>query len=694
MRKLFSKMLKHKWIILGLYLVVCIISFFCQQQVSVNYDMNDYLPEDSPSTVALDVMDAEFEGGIPNARVMLRDTDIPKALEIKKEIAAVEGVEDVVWLDDSLSIEVPLSMQDKKVVETYYKDRNALFSVTIQEESIVNAITDISSLVGDNGIVTGTAADTAEATVSTVDEIAKIVMIAIPFCLLVLALTTNAWLQPVILLLSIGVAVIINMGSNLIFGEISFVTNASGSILQLAVSLDYSVFLLHRFEETVKEESNLEKAMATALTKSASSILSSGLTTVIGFAALILMRFGIGPDMGMALAKGIALSLISTFTFLPCITLVTYKWIKKTEHRPILPGFDKFATLVTRVMIPVVVIFCIVAFPSYMGQQKNDFYYGSSEIFGAETKLGQDTAEIEEVFGQSDTYVLLVPGTDFSTQLKLIDELKKLPEVTDIISYATQAGPEVPMEYLDKNLLSKLVSENYSRILISVDTPLEGEGTTALIENIYSLADDYYKNQYHLAGAGISTNDLRITISEDNLRVNSIAIIAVFVVLLFSFKSLLIPVVLVLSIETAIWINLTIPYFSGDTLFYMGYLIISSIQLGATVDYAILMTSRYMEMREIYKKREALKKTISSVSVSILTSSIILTVVGYILGYMTTHGLISQLGILLGQGTLCSTAIVFFVLPGLLYLLDRPIEITTHKAKFYRESKKGKKHNV
>lgn len=236
--------------------------------------------------------------------------------------------------------------------------------------------------------MSGSAVSTAISTESTVVEIRRIAIIAVIFVIIVLLFTTKSWFEPVIIMVGLGVALMINAGSNIIFGEISFVTNAAGTILQLAVSLDYSVFLLHRFEECRKETSDPKEAMINALCKSTSSILSSGLTTVIGFLALGLMRFKIGPDLGLALAKGVAISLISVFIFVPCLTLLTYKFLDKTNHRPLLPQFDKFGKFVSKIMIPMSVIFAIVIVPSYLASNSNDFYYGSSHIFGTETQLG------------------------------------------------------------------------------------------------------------------------------------------------------------------------------------------------------------------------------------------------------------------------------------------------------------------
>jgi len=691
MRKFYSIVVRKRKTVICFFLILSIISFFMKNMVSVDYDINDYLPDDSPSTVAINVLEQEFEGGIPNARVMVSNVTIPQALDYKEKLEAIDGVSAVTWLDDSVDITTPFDNLDEKVVETYYKDNTALFTVTIEEDKRIEAVAEIKDLVGGDNAIAGSAVATADATTNTVSEIQTITVIAVLFVLLVLLVTTNYWLEPLVILIGLGVAIIINDGTNLMFGEISFVTNAAGSVLQLAVSLDYSVFLIHRFEECRLENSDPQSAMIDALCKSTSSILSSGLTTVIGFLALVLMRFKIGPDLGLALAKGVAISLIVVFVFMPAFILSVYKLLDKSKHKQLLPSFRRFGEFVRKISIPMVCIFLLIFIPSYLASNANNYYFGSSHIFGEGTRLGDDTAAIESVFGKSDTYVLMVPAGDTATEKELSNELHTLPQVSDIISYVDLAGAEVPLEYLDEKTISQLISEDYSRMVISVNADYEGQETFDLIQKIRNIASEYYPNEYYLAGEGVSTYDLMNTVMDDMLKVNMLAIGAVFLVLLVSLHSISLPVILVLSIETAIWLNLSVPYFMDTTIFYIAYLIISSIQLGATVDYAILMTDRYKENRQSFDKKQAVVQTISDVTVSILTSGSVLTVVGLLMGYISTNQLLAQLGLFIGRGTIFSLAIVLFVLPGLLYLFDRLIvQPPKHKIKYTRKQNEPK----
>lgn len=674
MKKFYEKILNYPKRILILFSVLLIVCIVCKPLISVDYDMNDYLPPDSPSTIALDRMSEEFGGGIPNVRIMIENVTVPEALSYKEQLKAVDGVTDVTWLDDVASVEAPLETLDADTVETYYKDGNAVFQVTVEEDKTSEAVSALRDVIGDDNAMTGSAVSTAVARKSTVSEISHIAVIAVLFVLFVLILTTTSWAEPILILAGLGMAILINAGSNLIFGEISFVTNAAGNVLQLAVSLDYAVFLLHRFRECRKNHENTKAgakaAMIDALTMSTSSILSSGLTTVIGFLALCLMQFQIGPDLGRALAKGIAISLITVFVFMPVLILSFYPMIDKTKHRSFLPSFAGFGKVVQKLMIPFVCLFVIVVAPSYLASNANSFYYGASHLFGPTTQLGADTEKIEETFGESDTYVLIVPKENKERQKELSDALHKLDGVKSILSYVDTVGAEIPESYLDEETYSKLCSDTDTRMVISVTVPYEGDETFALVKNIREIAQDYYPNQWYLAGQGVSTYDLMDTINADMTKVNFVAIAAVFVVLLLTMRSISLPVILVLSIETAIWINMSIPYFTGKSLFFIAYLIISSVQLGATVDYAILLTERYKEYRANLGKKDAVIHTVSAVFVSIMTSGSVMTVVGFLLGYMTTHELLSQLGFLLGRGTICSLIIVLFVLPGLLFLFD------------------------
>ena len=668
----FAAVVRRRRRVLALYAAAAVLCALLSLLVSVNYDINDYLPPDAPSTIAIDVMEEAFGGGIPNVRAMVRDVTVPEALAYKQQIARVEGVTSVTWLDDVADVTVPLEMQDPDTVAAYYKDGAALFTITVSDDQRAEAVAAIDALLGDAGALTGSAVSTAAATNSTVVEVAKIAAIAVLYVVFILALTTASWAEPVLIMLGMGAAILINNGTNLIFGEISFVTSAAGSILQLAVSLDYSVFLIHRFAEVraARPGAAPGDCMVEALTKSASSILSSGLTTVIGFAALVLMQFQIGPDLGLALAKGVAFSLLTVFTFVPALVVTALPWMDKTHHKPLLPSFTGFGRLVSRIMLPMVAVLAVIMVPSYLASNANAYYYGAGHMFAADTEVGRDTEAIEAVFGQSDTYVLLVPAGDTATQSELSAALRALPQVTGIISYVDTAGSEIPPGFLDDATLAQLVSGDTTRMVLSVAADYEGDAAFALVEQVRAIAQQYYPDSWYLAGQGVSTYDLMDTITGDMAMVNFVAIAAVFLVLLVLERSLILPIVLVLCIETAIWFNLALPYFTGTVVFYIAYLIISSVQLGATVDYAILFSDRYREYRQTLDKKPAIVATVATVTTSVLTTGSGLAVVGFLMGAISSNQLLAQLGNFLGVGSLASLTIVLLALPGILYLID------------------------
>ena len=412
---------------------------------------------------------------IPNCRVMVRQVSIPQALELKSQLQQIDGVSKVSWLDDSISLTEPIEMQKRAVVDEWYQQETALFSLTLEKEKQQTAIHAIEDLIGETGVITGTAANSVISQESAGQEIVSIMKIVIPFCAVLLALVSVSWLEPVLFLVTIGFAIVLNMGTNLLFGEISYVTKIAGSVLQLAVSLDYSLFLLHRFEECRKEIADPQQAMLEALCLATPSILASGLTTVMGFAALMVMEFGIGADLGRVLAKGIAFSLFAVLVLLPVLTLRFIGWVDRFAHRPLIPPLFFFGKAALKLRYGAMILFLLVLLPTFLAQSNNVFYYGSSKLYGPDTVLGQQQAAVEAVFGQSNTFVLLVPKGDLGREQALNEDLERLPQTTSIVSYVKTVGAEIPMEYLDETVLSQLISEHYSCILLIADVPAEGD---------------------------------------------------------------------------------------------------------------------------------------------------------------------------------------------------------------------------
>jgi predicted RND superfamily exporter protein len=680
-----KSIVKHKKTVLIIFFAAAAICAVLQNMVSVNYDMMHYLPDQAPSTIALNVMNDEYTVAAPNARVMIPEVSVPQALAYKQRLSEVQGVKEINWLDDAAEINVPLETIPQKTLDSWYKDNNALFTLTIDKKYKDAAIKEIRSIIGDQAAMSGEIVNLEAASRSAGIEIPKMMYILIPIVLVILLLTTTSWFEPVLFLVSIFVAILLNMGTNAFLGEISFVTKAAAAVLQLAVSLDYSIFLLHRFAEFRREGMNVEDAMLNAMVKSFSSIMASGLTTVIGFVALIFMKFKIGPDLGIVMAKAIIFSMLSVLVFLPVLAMVSYKLIDKTHHKPFVPPFKKFSTFVGKTGLVFLAVFALIIAPAYIAQGKNIFTYGASGIYGDDsTQVGRENLQINKLFKKSNNMVLMVPKGNPAAEKALHDDLNDMIEVSSIISYAGNVGAQIPMEYVPDSKLSKLISEHYSRMVITLNSDADGETAFALVEKVRGLANSYYEGAYYLTGESVNAYDMKDTVTKDNIVVNAIAVGSIFLILLLTFRSLSIPLILLLVIETSIWINLSIPYFEGSSIFYMAYLIISSVQLGSTVDYAILFTNRYIENRGLLNSREASRRTVADTAVSILTSAFVMCSGGTIMGIISTNAVLKQLGVLIGRGAIISAVCVLLVLPVMLRLLDKPIQKTTLRLHFVK----------
>jgi predicted RND superfamily exporter protein len=671
---------KHKKIIVTVFAVAAVISGFCIPAVAVNYNMADYLPKDSQSTVALEIMDREFSQAVPNARVMLNGVSLTKALEYKGKIKEIEGVAEVLWLDDVISLKEPVEMADQELVGDYYKDNTALLSVTVKEGYEVSATDAIYRLIGENNSLAGDAVNIATSQKLAFSEAVKAFAILVPIILFILFISTQSWIEPFLFLGSIGISVLINMGTNIFFGEVSFMTQAISPILQMAVSLDYAIFLLHSFFDYRRQTQDVHKAMQLAMKRAFPAVIASALTTLFGFVALIFMRFRIGSDLGINLVKGIIFSFISVMVFLPGLTLCCYKMIDRTRHRHILPNFTRSGKVFLKLKIPCLILFAVIILPGFLAQGKNTFMYGFGSISSG-SRSGLDEVKISEKFGQSTAIVLLVPKGAYAKEKLLCEELQSMAHIKQVIAYATMVGVTIPEDYLDPFVTGQFYSENYCRIILYTDTPEESDTAFSVVRQVQDKAKAYYGNDVYSCGQSANLLDMKNTIQADAGKVNLIAVGAILLVLLLTFRSISVPLILLLTIEAAIWINLAVPYFYGRTICYIGYLVINTVQLGATVDYAILFTDHYLVLRRQKPKKEAALLTYGETFHSILVSAVILASAGFVVAYTSTNPIVSELGMLLGRGTILSMIMVVCVLPQLLLLFDRVIEKTTLQRK-------------
>ncbi|MGD6942569.1 efflux RND transporter permease subunit [Cytobacillus gottheilii] len=644
--------------------------------------MVDYLPDDAGSTKAMEIMEEEFTATVPNTRVMISDVTVQEALSFKDELAAIDGVSEVIWLDDVVDLKTPLEMADRDTVESYYKDRNALFSIAVTTGEEVAITDEIYELIGEEGAIAGEAINTASSQKMAGTESMYAAILLVPLIIFILVVSTTSWIEPLFFLTAIGVSVLINLGTNIFIGEVSFVTQSVAPILQLAVSLDYAVFLLHSFSDYRKKTNSPEEAMQLAMKKSFPAITASAATTFFGFIALTFMEFQIGSDLGLNLVKGIILSFISVMVFLPALTLYFYKWMDKTQHKSFVPSFAGTGKLMMKLRFPSLLLVLIIIVPAFLAQSNTTFTYGLGEQ-PETTRAGSDFIVIKEAFGEATPIVLLVPKGDTAKEAELVEDLEQLDYVTSVIAYVNNVGAVIPPEYLGESITSEFYSENYSRIIINTNQATEGDIPFSIVSNVEEIAENYYGDEAFSLGESVTLYDIKNTVATDNIVVNILTVVSIAIVLLVTFKSISIPVVLLLTIQSAVWINLSIPYFSNSSLVFVGYLIISTVQLAATVDYAILLTEAYNEHRKEMPAMKAIKKTLDEKTFSISISAAILSSVGFILWATSSNPIVSSIGLLLGRGALLAFIMVVLLLPAMLVVFDKVIKKTTMKSNFY-----------
>ena len=708
--------IRHRKAVVAVFLAAAVVCAAFIPFVKTNYNMVDYLPDEAQSTTAVEIMEQEFSQAVPNANVLVHDVTVPQALAFKDKIAAVDGVEGVMWLDDVMDVAEPLETADQETVETYYRvndpassgtDREApsatagaeaagtaLFQVTVAEGEEGTAIPALRGLVdqasadnaaaGGRGLanaVSGEAMDTAQLQANTVQEVLGAVAIIVPAILLLLVLSTLSWIEPVLFIAAIGVSIVLNMGTNIVLGEVSFITYSVSPILQLAVSLDYAIFLLHAFAAERQRTADVEQAMACAMRRSLSTIAASATTTLFGFAALAFMQFQIGADLGINLVKGIAFSFVTVMVFLPALTLLVYRAIDKTAHRPLMPSFKNVDKALSKVRVPALVLVLALVVPAFLGQAHTVFTYQNNSP-DPNLRSGADTLMVQDEFGHQNPLVVLVPRGDVAAEAALAADLEKVDNVKGVLSYASTVGSAIPSGFLDASVTDQFYSENYARIIAYTSTDVESDEAFATVQAVQDVAARHY-GTFYTAGQSANLYDMKNIVAVDNVVVSGIAVVAILCVLLVTFRSIALPLVLLLTIESGIWINLSIPYFTGEPVNFIGYLVINTVQLGATIDYGILLTTHYLDHRRREPARQAIRLALGETFPSLLVSAGILATAGFALSFTSSMSAVASLGLLLGRGALLSLALVTCFLPGLLVYLDGFIRRTTWHAGFF-----------
>ncbi|BAL00343.1 hypothetical protein OBV_31440 [Oscillibacter valericigenes Sjm18-20] len=643
--------------------------------VGVNYDLTKYLPESTESSKALSILKEDFT--YPGTgRVMLKRVSLYEAKALKDRIESVDGVDMVMWCDTKTNIYGADTFISYSKIRDYYKDGNAYMDVTFTDSdsssSTHKAVNEVKQIIGDKGVIAGSAAADAMLGPTVDAATARVMVLAVIFIFLLLTLTTTSWFEPVLFMAVMFIAIVLGMGTNLLFGEVSFMSNAVGATLQLACSIDYSIFLLHAFTREKAAGAPPEQAMANALRSAVSSIGASGATTIVGFLALALMRFKIGRDMGLVLAKGIAFSLVTVLLLMPALILRFQKIIEKTSHRSFMPGFRKFGEFDYKIRIPVLIIILFLVIPCYVAQGMSDFTYGNDSIANTPgTEIYENEQAIDKEFGQSNMMLALVPIGDNKAEKKLTEELDGLPYSKYAMSLSSILPDGIPEEIVPRSLVKKLHSKHWARIIVNVRSPGESKEAFGYANKIRSIIKKYYPNQTtYLTGLTPSTQDIKQVITKDYSFVNILSLLGVSLVIAITYKSLVLPFIVLIPIEAAVFINTAIPYVMGNRTMFLGFIIVSCVQLGATVDYSILLTGNYLDARIRSNKKEAAILAVTQSALPIMTSGLILTTVGYGQYFLTSIAAIASLGELIGRGAFISTLLVLFLLPACLMMFD------------------------
>ena len=678
--------INHRKLIEKIFTVLVLLSLICAPMVGINYDLTKYLPDSSPSAQALDIMEDEFT--YPGmGRVMLKDVTLYEAKNIKDRIAEVDGVDMVMWADLTTNIYGSSEFIDYDDIDDYYHEDNqtAYMDIVFKDKDSSSqthkAIRQIEQIVGDHGLVAGSATSDTNLGPTINKEVARVMVLAVIIIYIILTITTTSWFEPVMFLSILGIAIVINMGTNIFLGEISFLSNAVGAVLQLACSMDYSIFLLHAFTQERAQGIEPEQAMANAWRSAFSSVFASGMTTIVGFAAMCLMNFGIGPDMGIVLAKGIAISLATVLLLMPALILRFQDIVAKTKHRPFIPtqsrGIGNFAFRIRR---PLFIAVLLIIIPCYVAQGMANFSYGNEAVANSPgTPVYEAEQQMNAEFGKSNMMIALVPLDSNLTEKQMTDEIDDLPYVKYALSLSSVLPEGIPEDFLPENITSIMHSEHWARVIINVRSSGESEDAFHFADSIRAIVNRYYPGETtYLVGVTPSTQDIKSIIVPDYNRVNIVSLLGVALVVALTYKALILPLVVLIPIECAIFINTALPYIYGQRTMYLGFIIVGCIQLGATVDYSILMTGNYLDARTQGDKKEAAIRAVSTSAESVMTSGMIVMTVAYGLYFMTSVEAISSLGRLIGRGAFISVIMVLFFLPMCLMIFDRFIVKPDH----------------
>jgi uncharacterized protein len=661
--------------------LMVIISAFWIPNVKTNYDMTQYLPIDSNTKIGLEILETEF-GKESSIEVLINDITVSNVLAIKEELLSVNLVTSVIWLDDYVDLNiVPIEFIDSSVVAPFYQDEDALLIINFSGDSyqleLTKSIEDIRNIVSDYVVqYRGDVLLNMEARSIASGEVIKILFLIIPIIIIILLFASKTWIEPIIILISLGVGVVLNSGTNALLPDVSFITLTMALALQLALSLDYSLFLIHRFYEEKVIETDPVKASKLALKHAFPSITASAFTTIAGFSALFLMDYRIGTDIALVLSKGILFSYLSAVIVLPILLIWFDKLITKTNHPVFLPSFKRYSKALHKLRFILVPVLIIISIAGFIYQQKTEYVYGSGSIANETTTLYIDNQIISERFGSKNISVILIPNETVLQEVNLVNHLLSLENIESVQALVTSVDPNIPREFLPVALVSQFVGTDYSRIIINTNIDGENAEMYALNDEIKETIELYY-DEYYMIGMASSVSDIKDSVLADSTWVVIFSSLAVGFIIMLIFKSISIPLLLVMIIQASVWLNVSLLFAQGIQTQYIGYLVVMSIQLGATIDYAVLLTNRYMEFRKVMNPHDSILEAFQKSSASIIISAVVLSVAGFVEGFFSDILSVTEIGLLLGKGALISGLLIFIFLPPSLVLLDKIIMKTT-----------------
>lgn len=682
MQKFGRGVVKLRVPILIVSVLLLIPSIFGFLSTRINYDILSYLPSDIETMKGQDIMLDEFgKGGF--SLVMLDGMEDKDVEKVKEKIEKVDHVCDVLWYDTLADVSLPKEVLPDDIYDFFNTDNSTMMAVFFDEatsaDGSLEAVKEIRSIAGEQCFVSGMSSVVEDIKDLTMQEAPMYVVIAVILTSIILALTMDSFLIPLFFMLSVGMAIVYNMGTNFIQGEISFITEALAAVLQLAVTIDYSIFLWHSYkEEKEKHPGDNKEAMAVAIGKTITSVVSSSITTVAGFLALCFMSYELGMDMGIVMAKGVVIGVICCITVLPSMILVFDKALEKTMHKDLVPSLEKPSKFIIKHHAAFIVLFIVVLIPAVYGQINTNVYYNLTDTLPKDLNSVIANTKLDEEYNMATTHMLLVDADMKPKEVNsMLDEMGKVDGVSFSMSLDTLIGPSIPREIVPDSVTKILKSDKWQLMLIGSEYKVASDEENAQIDELSKILKSYDKDGM-LIGEAAATKDLIDITDHDFKVVNIVSIAAIFIIILIALRSVSLPIILVAVIEFAITVNMGVPCFTNTTIPFIASVVIGTIQLGATVDYAILMTTRYKTERNAGKdKHEAVTIALTTSMKSIMVSALGFFASTFGVGVYSSVDMISQLCTLMSRGAIISMITVICILPSMLMLFDKVIINTT-----------------